>query len=414
MPFANEEQRRRARQNLCMAYLAYSDELIPIDALDRVEAGRVAKATIEHQMISLPTCKSASGSVDWNVVWGPASFTLPEGILQDNAMFVVEQISQPGNLIVAIRGTNGDSILDWIVDDTDVWTKLPWVHPPGGALASQAQISRATHDALDVLLNKLLPTEGQGGCGLSLEAFLAARVSQGMRISFTGHSLAGALSPTLALWFKQRQGLAGGWDADGKATISVVAFAGATPGNAAFAELFDAQLGAACMRIHNERDIVPHAWDALGMGSVGELYESAGISPNVIERALIAGIRRTVHGYAQIATSFPLRWEVQNGAHGFLTQALLQHVRSYPSVLQVPELLELPVFAATKLCTLSPRKVARLLAKTGLHFLKQELDALRGAQPPRQAGFRSSSHRAAASDPSRPSGRTKAYTRTDP
>lgn len=385
MPFASEEQRHRARQNLCMAYLAYSDELIPIDALDRIEAGRVAKATIERQMISLPPCKTASGAVDWDLVWGPASFTLPEGILQDNAMFVVEQVSQPGNLIVAIRGTNGDSILDWIVDDMDVWTKLPWPQPPGSKLGSQAQISHATHDALDVLLNKLVPTEGQGGCGLSLEAFLTARVSPGMRISFTGHSLAGALSPTLALWFKQRQGLAGGWDADGKVSISVVAFAGATPGNTAFAELFDAQLGAACMRIHNERDIVPHAWDALGMASVGDVYESAGISPNLIERALIAGIRRTVHGYTQIATSFPLCWDVQKGESGFLTQALLQHVRSYPTMLQVPELLELPAFAATKLLTVSPRKVARFLAKTGLRLLKQELDALGGAQPQQPA-----------------------------
>jgi hypothetical protein len=381
MPFTSDEQRHRARQNLCMAYLAYSDELIPIDALDRVEAGRLAKATIERQLISLPPCRSPGGAVDWKVVWGPASFTFPEGILQDNAMFVVEQVSQPGNLIVAIRGTNGDSILDWIVDDLDVWTKLPWVQPPGSKLGSQPQISHATHDALDILLNKLVPTEGQGGYGLSLEAFLAQHVSQGMRISFTGHSLAGALAPTLALWFKQRQGLAGGWDADGKATLSVVAFAGATPGDAAFAELFDAQLGAACMRIHNERDIVPHAWDAAGMASVGDVYESASISPNLIERALIAGIGRTVHGYTQIATSFPLRWEVQKGAHGFLTQALLQHVCSYPSALQVPELLDLPAFAATKLFSRSPRKVIRLLAKTGLHLLKQELDAL-GRTPP--------------------------------
>lgn len=376
MTFANEEQTQRARLNLCMAYLAYTDELIPIDALDRVAAGRVAKAAIERQMISLPPCKSANGAVDWRVVWGPASFTLPEGILQDNAMFVAEQISAPGNLVVAIRGTNGDSILDWIVDDIDVWTKAPWTAPLGGALGEKAQVSRATHDAVEVLLNRLRPSEGQGGCGLSLEAFLAARASQGLRVSFTGHSLAGALAPTLALWFKQRQGRAGGWDAEGKASLSVVAFAGATPGDAAFAELFDAQLGGACMRIHNELDIVPHAWDPAGMATVSDLYTSAGISPNLIERALIAGIRKTVHGYAQIGVSFPLRWQVQSGATGYLTQALLQHVHSYPTLLQVPELLELPAFAGEKLLSRSPRKVARLLTKTALHFVKHELGAI--------------------------------------
>lgn len=381
MPFANDEQRHRARLNLCMAYLAYTDEMIPVDALDRRVAGKLALAAIERQLVGLPLCRSATGAVDWRVVWGPASFTLPDGILQDNAMFVVEQVSQPGNLIVAIRGTNGDSILDWIVDDMDVWTTTPWEQPPGRAFASDVRISRATHDALHVLLNRLLPTEGQGGYGQSLETFLAARVSDGTRISFTGHSLAGALAPTLALWFKERQGLAGGWDAEHKANISVVAFAGATPGNTAFAELFNAQLGDACMRIHNERDIVAHAWDAAGMASVSDLYESAGVSPNLVERALITGICRTVHGYEQIATAFPLRWDVQRGVDGFLIQALLQHVRSYPTLLEVPELLELPVFEPTKLLSRSPLKVARLLAKAAFHFVKQKLGVTESAQP---------------------------------
>lgn len=390
MPFAHEEQQHRVKQNLCMAYLAYTDELIFVDAFDKVAAGKAAQAAIERQMMSLGPCKSASGAVDWKLVWGPASFTLPEGILQDNAMFVVEQISEPGNLIVAIRGTNGDSILDWIVDDMDVWTKVPWVHPAGSKLTSQAQISRATHEGLDVLLNKLVPTKGQAGEGLSLETFLAQRVSSGMRVSFTGHSLAGALAPTLALWFKLRQGIAGGWDPDGKARLSVVAFAGATPGDAAFAELFEAQLGNACVRIHNERDIVPHAWDASGMASVGDVYASGGIAPNLVERALIAGIRRTVHGYTQLATSFPLRWEVQTGARGFLAQALLQHVRSYPTLLQVPELLDLPAFAPTKLFSArSLGKVFRLLAKTAGHVLKQELGGRMDPPRARQAESRS-------------------------
>ena len=377
MPFANEEQLQWVRVNLSMAYLAYTDELIPVDWLDRDEAGRVARAAIERQMISLPPLRSASGAVDWKVVWGPTSFTLPDGLLQDNAMFVAEQISQPGSLIVAIRGTNGDAILDWIVDDLDVWTKLPWQLPPGSKLGGQAQVSRATHDALNVLLNRLVPTQGQGGAGLGLEAFLAQRVGQGMRVSFTGHSLAGTLAPTLALWLKQRQGLAGGWDPDGKVAISVVAFAGATPGNAAFAALFDAQLGAACLRIHNKLDIVPHAWDALGMASVADVYASGGDSPNLLERLLIAGIRRTVHEYTQIGTSVPLRWDVQTEVKGFLAQALLQHVRSYPTLLQVPELLELPAFAATSLLKRSPRKVVRLLAKTAAHVVEQEVGALR-------------------------------------
>jgi hypothetical protein len=298
---------------------------------------------------------------------------------------VAEQLSKPGNLIVAVRGTNGAAILDWIVDDMDVWTRCPWQVPPGSKPGSQAEVSHATHDALQVLLEKLVPTKGQPGAGLTIDAFLAQRVQPGLAISFTGHSLAGALAPTLALWFKQRQGLAGDWDPNSKAALSVVAFAGATPGNAAFAELFDAQLGHACLRIHNELDIVAHAWDAIGMRSVSKLYDSAGIFPNLIERALIAGICRTVHGYTQVATTIPLRWEVQAPARGFLDQALLQHVRSYPTLLQVPELLELPAFAPTALLSRSPRKVIALLAKTALHLVEHELRALSGLTSRRPA-----------------------------
>lgn len=385
MPFA-DKQLDRVRINLCMAYLAYADELIPVDALDRVEAGKLALAAIERQMKQLPPCRAANGALDWRVVWGPASFTFPDGLLQDNAMFVAEQISQPGNLIVSIRGTNGAAILDWIADDLDVWTTVPWELPVGKTLGSPAAISRATSDALGILLHKLVPTPGQPGAGLALEAFLAQRTDTGLRISITGHSLAGALAPTLALWLEQRQGLAGGWDAEREARLAVVAFAGATPGNTAFAELFDARLGDACLRIHNELDIVPHAWDAAGMGSVLTLYASGGISPNLIERLLIAGIQRTVHGYAQIATSHPLRWDVQQAARGFLEQALLQHVRSYPTLLGVPQLLELPAFAGTSLFSRTPRQLLGLAAKTAAHVVAQALRAVLGARGRRPVG----------------------------
>ena len=44
---------------------------------------------------------------DWMIVWGPAVYTFPLTFLQDNMMFVAQQVSQPNNYVVAIRGTNG-------------------------------------------------------------------------------------------------------------------------------------------------------------------------------------------------------------------------------------------------------------------------------------------------------------------
>lgn len=59
-------------------------------------------------------------------------------------------------------------------------------------------------------------------------------------VCFTGHSLGGALAPTLALYMRNNQGT---WDPQGKAVVTTISFAGPSAGDAEFASYFDAQFG---------------------------------------------------------------------------------------------------------------------------------------------------------------------------
>lgn len=84
-------------------------------------------------------------------------------------------------------------------------------------------------------------------------------------ISFTCHSLRGALAPTLALWFKEKQD---SWTTQGHAVISCTAFAGATAGNAKFANYSNTLFkDNPIRRIHDTNEMVPHAWSKESLNS---------------------------------------------------------------------------------------------------------------------------------------------------
>ena len=124
---------------LCFAYLAYigavrtkpttkqSYQLTDVDIL----------AELKNLMSSTPTDQSSYPpkalppiAGQWEVVWGPATYTVPGAMYQDNMMYVV-QLSDPPpgsppQYVVAIRGTNGAVLLDWLMQDFDVKQLMPW------------------------------------------------------------------------------------------------------------------------------------------------------------------------------------------------------------------------------------------------------------------------------------------------
>ena len=326
------------RMAVCLSYIAYSGSNIPQHLIHTA-----SQRTLELIQATIPRIDvlcTAPGQADWQVVWGPALYTFREGILQDNAMYVVQRISDPTQYVIAIRGTNGASILDWLVEDLRVFDKKNWTVPPGVQVTGNPQVSEATNIGLNILLNELTPDPGLPGAGLDISSWLSSLTGQPVNLLFTGHSLGGALAPTLALWFRQSQGLPGGWDPANNATISAISFAGPTAGDADFAQFSDRLLGNRCLRVHNTLDIVPHGWDKAGLAAVRTLYQAGGITLHFLENAMLDALLLSLNDYDQIKNSQPMTWTIRPGAayNGFFKQAGTQHYDSYPDLLDVPEL----------------------------------------------------------------------------
>lgn len=209
---------------------------------------------------------------DWKAVWGPCVYG-PSGAAV-NAMYVAHS-DKLSTYVVAIAGTNFESLSDWEKQDDDVdpkymvdWSqyKPPYEKKPHPDWPTpRAAISAATAQGVSNLLTQL-----KDKSGVSIDKYLAAAVKNSgdkERLIFCGHSLGGALAPTLALYLYSEPSKSG-WK-----QVLVLPTAGASPGNQQFAALFnkafpgvsevDAPYGKWNIDYANECDIVPHAWNQL-------------------------------------------------------------------------------------------------------------------------------------------------------
>ena len=326
---------------LTLSYLAYSG-FYHIDAGDTPDIYR----WIERWLATLPPVRDR-----WSVVWGPTVFRFPFTVFSDNLMYVVRSLTDPHEYVVVIRGTNPVSWPNVLFEDLLVRGQWTWNY--GDVPVSlQPRLSLGTMTGLRILQRMKAPP-GLPGQRTTLREFLTSALANNpgekIRICITGHSLGGALAVAVAMWLHDtRRGHLPSaqkpWDAEERATLSVVPFATPTPGNADFARWFDDNLGSCCDRVTNQLDVVSHIWDRDTIQHLPDLYQPrARMNPIVHLAWRWSQHSVTERGYRHVrADQAPLagRFEPYWGS-SFIAQALHQHILGYPLLLGLADLLDL-------------------------------------------------------------------------
>lgn len=369
---------------LSFAYLAYTGQDITTPNPEAHILQRINAAMPNIPPIA-PQKKPA-----WHVVWGPAVFTMPGALYQDNMMFVVQNHADPTQFVVAVRGTNFISDLDWLMEDLDILQMIPWPMKSPSALTG-AQISESTSIDLHILLGMTDKTTTTTG----LLDFLQSQ-SKPINLCVTGHSLGGCVAGTLALYLMDHRT---DWDKVGNSTVCSITFAAPTAGNGVFASYsnakfanefnnnkfpgWDQTLNTNLDAVSCSLDVAPLAWttDALVTPSGGNypplmtIYVTKNQATDLdfgnasggfaFGYALNNYVWPTVISimtgkYQQVFAAAPALGGTFNGTppaydaslttfvEAFVAQARYQHGSSYPVLLGVPELNQTGVIATRR------------------------------------------------------------------
>jgi hypothetical protein len=277
------------QRNLIMAFLPYLGS--PLSGSD------VSQQAFKLVRAALESLKGPLGP--WELAWGPGVFQALPGAVPANTMFVARH-EQTRELFISIAGTNPFSAYAWLAEDFDVDQTRAWDYgePPEGVATSKATLTGLR------ALQGMVPPPGVPGENRTLAEFLAAQLdeeTEPVAMTVSGHSLGGALSPTLALWLLDTQKE---WDHRMRAMISVYAYAGPTPGNDDFASYIDDRFSDRLHRIFNPLDIVTHAWNVADLVALKALYTPE-ISRDVLWDKAVDFLIATTNGinYQQIDPS---------------------------------------------------------------------------------------------------------------
>lgn len=260
-----------------------------------------------------PDSSIAPAIGNWEVVWGPMVWKddpTDASTGPDNTVFVAKATGVSGGglasdvYVVAIAGTALASSYDlWTEDagvthvvDFDKWLSdgtwsvssappAPQIVGPLDILkASNPYIAQGTALGTAALLSNPPPAGSGAVAGGQYLADFLAGVPASASIVFTGHSLGGALAPTLAMVLQQQKWLPSQGTGNGGAFVYPTA--GPTPGNPTFADsyntIFPASSGSGYQvwnaLLWNTLDIVPHAWavsnstDQRTLGAIDTIY----------------------------------------------------------------------------------------------------------------------------------------------
>jgi len=204
--------------------------------------------------------------------------------------------------------------------------------PGRDALRKQFQQAAETVRVSSADLRRKPAPPGASGDGLDVLTFLsrqAAASAEPLEVTITGHSKGGALAPAVALWLKDSLSSADPaehWDGGRGARIVSHAFAGPTPGNAAFANRIDKTLGADHHHLRNTNDLVTHGWQVSDLQRIPALYGAstaplASLLPGVISDVELIDYRHAQSGMVTFAGKL--------GGRGLAAELIHQHMDAY-------------------------------------------------------------------------------------
>lgn len=298
----------------------------------------------------------------WSTVWGPVVFESEPGPTSyaDNVMYVAANADNSVYL-VGIAGTNPNSRYDINQEDLAVQETVAWnaAFPSLQPYSQPGGLSPYLSVGTALGVNNLLGMAD--GANHTLLAFLQSLPSSTTgkaTLIFAGHSLAGALSPSLALAFFNPNG--GRLSLSDWANVYVYPTAGPTPGNADFGAYLAAVFpptapGSKPYQVWNRNvmntiDVVPHAWEISMLDEIPTLYPTSWKSTPP-KLTLAVGYAKRLSGmggktaagpYMQFESQpLPGTYQGDNPVanfNQFEAQALYQHTKAYDVLLDVTEL----------------------------------------------------------------------------
>lgn len=246
-----------------------------IGAQDHRDTAENLAKWLAQQLANFYAEQAAQMGGGWSTVWGPVVFQADVDAgpqIASNVMYAAAN-SDRSMVVVAIAGTNFKSILyDVEKEDNAVGSTVAWAPTRSGL---HPYVSSGTALGVSNLL-----AMNDGATGRTLAEFLGASASTSARLIFTGHSLGGALAPTLALTLFNSDN--GALKQSDWQSVRFYSTAGPTPGNKDFADYVRQEFPPdgphakpyQCWNqvVWNSLDVVPQGWDVELLERSIELY----------------------------------------------------------------------------------------------------------------------------------------------